>query len=134
MDGEGRFQPNEEYQPATPESPTDTADAALRLAARGEVDTDAVFAVLREAEFAVAMDEGSPVVAPARDDVPSLPVTTAPAHQARVRVGSWLSVGASPAGGSARRAGRGRAVQSRAPTPTRLVGAIVSEQIGSHAE
>src|SRR3954470_17580793 len=77
----GRFEPNPDYEPATPESPTDPVDAALRLMADGEVDADALFAVLRESEFGVALDERQrPVIAPAPDDVLSLLVTTAPAH------------------------------------------------------
>ena len=88
----GRFEPNEEYKPATPDSPTDPVDAALRLVARGEMDTDALFSVLRGAEFGVAMEDGVPVVAHAPDDVLSLLVTTAPAHRNRVNAPVWRVV------------------------------------------
>jgi hypothetical protein len=90
-DSISRFQPNPEYEPATPESPTDPLDAALRLAAKGEVDVDALFAVIREAEFAVALDEADqPLIAPAPDEVLCLMVTTAPAHRGRVK-DAWVA-------------------------------------------
>jgi hypothetical protein len=89
-DSISRFQPNPEYEPATPESPTDPLDAALRLAAKGEVDVDALFAVIREAEFAVALDTDQPLIAPAPDEVPCLMVTTAPAHRGRVK-DAWVA-------------------------------------------
>ncbi|MFI9380102.1 type VII secretion system-associated protein [Kutzneria sp. NPDC052558] len=91
----GRFEPNPDYEPATPDSPTDPVDAVLRLAADGEVDTDLLCAVIREQQFGVALDEHQqPVIAPAPDDVPSLLVTTAPAHRGRVRAQAWLVVDA----------------------------------------
>jgi hypothetical protein len=94
-DSISRFHPNPEYEPATPESPTDPLDAALRLAAKGEVDVDALFAVIREVEFAVALDEADqPLIAPAPDEVPCLMVTTAPAHRGRVETHGWRDVSA----------------------------------------
>ena len=95
-DGEvGRFAANPDYQPATPDSPTDPLDATLRRMAADEVDTDALFAVIRESEFGIALDEQRrPVIAPAPDDVLSLLVTTAPAHRSRVRAESWAVVDA----------------------------------------
>jgi hypothetical protein len=89
----GRFEANPEYQPATPDSPTDPVDAALRLAARGEMEFDAVFSVLHEAVFGVALDEGEePLIAPAPDEVPCLLVTTAPAHRSLVAAHAWREV------------------------------------------
>lgn len=88
-----RFHPNPDYEPATPDSPTDPVDAALRLAAKGEVDVDALFAVIRESEFGVALDGADqPLIAPAPDEVPCLLVTTAPAHRGRVEVHGWRDV------------------------------------------
>jgi hypothetical protein len=85
-----RFQPNPHYQPATPDSPTDPMDAVLRLFAKGEVDADAMFAVLKEAVFAIALDPaGDPLIAPSPDGVSCLFVATAPAHQPRVMADSW---------------------------------------------
>ena len=96
--GEGvvnRFEPNPDYEPATPHSPTDPVDAALRMVAKGEADSDALYAVIREAEFAVALDENQqPLVELAPDDVPSLLVTTAPAHRQRVHAEGWRPVSA----------------------------------------
>jgi hypothetical protein len=96
VDGEvGRFEPNPDYEPATPDSATDPVDAALRLMAAGEVDAGALFAVIRECEFGVALDEHQrPLIAPAPDNVLSLLVTTAPAHRSRVRAEAWQVVNA----------------------------------------
>ncbi|MEU5853193.1 type VII secretion system-associated protein [Saccharopolyspora shandongensis] len=86
----GRFQPNPDYVPSSPGSPTDPIDATLRLLNKGEADTDALLATLRDAVLGVAVDEdGNPVVTPAPDGVPSVLVTTAPAHQPRVQVAGW---------------------------------------------
>jgi hypothetical protein len=90
-----RFEANPVYQPSSPDSPTDPLDASLRLMSRGEVDFDRLSAVLRESVLAVALGaRGEPLVAPAPDDVPSLLVTTAHVHRARVRAESWLEVSA----------------------------------------
>ncbi|SFR30084.1 hypothetical protein SAMN04488564_12720 [Lentzea waywayandensis] len=86
----GRFRANPDYRPSEPGSPTDPVDATLQLLMRGEVDSDALFAVIRESVFDVALDEdGRPIIAPSPDDVPSLLVSTAPAQRFRVRTGNW---------------------------------------------
>jgi hypothetical protein len=91
----GRFHANPAYEPATPDSPTDPVDATLRLAARGEMEIEAVFSVLREAVFGVAVDDqDQPVVALAPDDEPCLLVATAPAHRVRVPTHGWRDVSA----------------------------------------
>ncbi|KAA5829173.1 type VII secretion system-associated protein [Saccharopolyspora hirsuta] len=85
----GRFHANPDYEPG-PDSPTDPLDAALRLAARGELQAEQLLAVLGEAAFGIAVDDaGAPVVAPAPDGVPTVLVTSAPAHRARVQVAAW---------------------------------------------
>jgi len=86
----GRFRANPDYQPSHPGSPTDPVDATLQLLMRGEVDSDALFAVIQESVFDVALDSaGRPIVAPAPDDVPSLLVSTAPAQRFRVHADDW---------------------------------------------
>jgi len=86
----GRFRANPDYQPSRPGSPTDPVDATLQLLVRGEVDSDALFAVIRESVFDVALDaDGKPIIAPAPDDVPSLLVSTAPAQRFRVHADDW---------------------------------------------
>jgi hypothetical protein len=86
----GRFRANPDYQPSHPGSPTDPVDATLQLLMRGEIDSDALFAVIQESVFDVALDgAGKPIVAPAPDDVPSLLVSTAPAQRFRVRADDW---------------------------------------------
>ncbi|MDA3627910.1 type VII secretion system-associated protein [Saccharopolyspora oryzae] len=85
----GRFRSNPDYAPG-PDSPTDPVDAVLRLAVKGRLRAGELLAVLRDAEFGIAVDdEGAPVVAPAPDGEASILVTTAPAHRDRVRVAGW---------------------------------------------
>ncbi|SFR29903.1 hypothetical protein SAMN04488564_12318 [Lentzea waywayandensis] len=43
----GRFRANPDYRPSEAGSPTDPVDATLQLLMRGEVDSDALFAVIR---------------------------------------------------------------------------------------
>ncbi|MFD9964189.1 type VII secretion system-associated protein [Amycolatopsis sp. NPDC058986] len=93
-DGEtGLFRPNPDYQPSQPDLPTDPVDAALQLVVRGEVDGDELLKALPDIVYGVALDEdGTPVVALSPDDVPSVLVTTAPAHRERVNVSGWMEV------------------------------------------
>ncbi|MFL6124414.1 hypothetical protein [Actinophytocola sp.] len=120
-DGEvSLFRPNPGYQPSRPGLPTDPADAALqRLAAAasedvtdgatedategaaedatdGANDTDrgeALLSALAEVLLGVAVDEqGIALVVPAPDGVPSVLVTTAPPHRARVDTPAWREV------------------------------------------
>ncbi|MEV6605655.1 type VII secretion system-associated protein [Kutzneria sp. NPDC051319] len=124
----GRFEPNPDYEPATPESPTDPVDAALRLMADGEVDADALFAVLRESEFGVALDEHQrPVIAPAPDDVLSLLVTTAPAHRGRVRAEAWQVVNAEELAGMLAEHEVDALVNPGAQTSTRLLASTIAD-------
>ncbi|MER7078172.1 hypothetical protein SAMN02982929_05334 [Saccharopolyspora kobensis] len=86
----GRFHANPDYVPSSPDSPTDPVDAALHLAARGELAAEQLLSVLRDAVFGIAIDDaGDPVVAPAPDGVASMLATTAPAHRERVQVAGW---------------------------------------------
>ncbi|MEV6712789.1 type VII secretion system-associated protein [Lentzea sp. NPDC051208] len=86
----GRFDANPGYVPSRPGSPTDPVDATLQLLTRGEVDADALFAVMRECVFDVALDqEDRPIIAPSPDDVPSLLVSTAPVQRFRVHTDRW---------------------------------------------
>ena len=124
----GRFEPNPDYEPLTPESPTDPVDAALRLAADGEVDTDALFAVIRESEFGVALDEHQrPLIAPAPDDVLSLLVTTAPAHRGRVRADAWQVVNAAELAGMLAEHEVDALVNPGAATSTRLLASTIAD-------
>ena len=124
----GRFEPNPDYEPATPDSPTDPVDAALRMAADGEVDTDALFAVIRESEFGVALDEHQrPLIAPAPDDVLSLLVTTAPAHRSRVRAEAWQVVNAEQLAGLLAEHEVDALVNPGATTSTRLLASTIAD-------
>lgn len=92
----GRFLPNPEYAPSSPHSPTDPVDAALRMTVSEEITADRLLEIVREWEFAVALDaDDEPITAPAPDDVMSLLVTTAPAHRSRVEAAAgWREVDA----------------------------------------
>ncbi|GAA3438163.1 type VII secretion system-associated protein [Kutzneria kofuensis] len=124
----GRFEPNPDYEPLSPESPTDPVDAALRMAADGEVDSDALFAVIRESEFGVALDEHQrPLIAPAPDDVLSLLVTTAPAHRGRVRAEAWQVVSCAELAGMLAEHEVDALVNPGASTSTRLLAATIAD-------
>ncbi|ALG10353.1 type VII secretion system-associated protein [Kibdelosporangium phytohabitans] len=94
QDGEtGMFQPNPDYQPSEPGLPTDPVDAAVQLMVRGDGDGDELLKTLHQVVLGVALDEeGNPVVAPAPDGVPSVLVTTAPAHREQVNAPDWAEV------------------------------------------
>ncbi|MFI7121987.1 type VII secretion system-associated protein [Amycolatopsis sp. NPDC049868] len=88
------FEPNPDYRPSRPDSPTDPVDAALQAVVRGDADGAQLLAVLRESPLGVALnEEGEVIIAPAPDDVPSVLVTTAPAHRTRCDVAGWAEVG-----------------------------------------
>lgn len=90
----GPFRANPRYVPSRQDSPTDPVEAAVVLVARGEYDEAAVLATMREALFGIALDEqGAAIVAPAPDGVPSVLVTTSPAHTRRVEdVAAWQEI------------------------------------------
>lgn len=76
-----------DYVPSREGSPTDPVDAALQLVADGAYEDAEVLAVMRDSLFGIALDEqGSVVVAPSPDDVPSVLVATSPVHAQRVEV------------------------------------------------
>jgi hypothetical protein len=85
----GRFEPNPDYEPSGPDSPTDALDAAVRAGA----GFDRIAAVFRSTTFSVAVDgAGQPMVAPSPDGVPCVLVVSAVAHRQRVRAAGWLTV------------------------------------------
>jgi hypothetical protein len=97
LDEEGtpsRFHPNPEYRPTTPGSPLDPVDAVLRALADGDDVADQLSAVLRDAVLGIATeDDGTAMVRPAPDGVPSVQVTTSYGHRARVGDAvRWLNV------------------------------------------
>ena len=86
-----RFEPNPGYRPMSSESPTDPADAALRLVVQGDADGERLLAVLDDVLFAIAVnDNGSAVIVPSPDNVPSVLVATAPRRRIGVDVPGWL--------------------------------------------
>ncbi|SEG96094.1 hypothetical protein SAMN02982929_06301 [Saccharopolyspora kobensis] len=86
----GPFEPNPEYVPSSPDSPTDPADAVLRLVAEGKEPVDAVLPVVKDALLEVAVDdEGRPLVGPAPDGAPCVAVVTAAVHRQRVQTPQW---------------------------------------------
>jgi hypothetical protein len=89
----GLFRPNPDYEPSEPGLPTDPVDAAVQLVVRGDADGDELLDTLGQVVYGVALDEeGNAVVTPAPDDVPSVLVTTAPAHRSRVDASDWADV------------------------------------------
>ncbi|OZM72122.1 hypothetical protein CFN78_16415 [Amycolatopsis antarctica] len=100
VDGDGntgRFHPNPDYVPSSPESPTDPVDAALLRVADGESPVDELLEVLAGGRYGVAVNEqDQPLRLSSPDDVMSLLVTTAPARRFGVaEVEHWRDVTAS---------------------------------------
>ncbi|GAA3680718.1 hypothetical protein GCM10022267_79350 [Lentzea roselyniae] len=131
----GRFRANPGYQPSHPESPTDPVDATLQLLVRGEVDSDALFAVIQESVFDVALGEGGkPIIAPAPDDVPSLLVSTAPAHRFRVHADDWRAeVTAGELSGLLQEYGVDVLFNPGGPASVRLIGDVFTEYVTAGA-
>lgn len=127
----GRFHANPGYQPSRPGSPTDPVDATLQLLVRGEVDSDALFAVIRESVFEVALDEEQrPIVAPSPDDVPSLLVATAPAQRPRVHTDNWRAdVTAAELSELLRELGVDVLINPGSPASIRLIGDVFAENV-----
>jgi hypothetical protein len=124
----GAFNANPDYEPATANSPTDPLDAALRMSADGQVDTDALFAVLRASVVGVALDDDEqPIIAPAPDDVPSLLVTTAATHRKRVDAAGWLDASLEDLARLLAEHQVDVLVNPGAPTSTRLLGSVVAD-------
>ena len=122
-DGEiSLFRPNPAYQPSRPGLPTDPVDVALQRLAAGECDGDDLLSTLPDVLLAVAVDEqGTALVAPAPDDVPSVLVTTAPAHRARVDAPAWREVTVAQLAEALPAEGVDVLLNPGAPTSTRLL-------------
>ncbi|WIX98204.1 type VII secretion system-associated protein [Amycolatopsis mongoliensis] len=89
-----RFHPNPAYRPSAPDSPLDPVDAVLRALADGKDIADQLSIVLRDTVLGIATEkDGTAVVRPAPDGVPSVQVTTAYGHRAGVgEEVHWLNV------------------------------------------
>ncbi|WP_370942213.1 type VII secretion system-associated protein [Amycolatopsis sp. cg5] len=88
-----RFQPNPHYRPSTPDSPLDPVDAVLRALVRGEDVADQLPVVLRDSVLGIAAHaDGTAVIRPAPDGVPSVQVATSYGHRAAVGDVGWLDV------------------------------------------
>jgi hypothetical protein len=88
----GPFEPNPGYLPSSADSPTDPADAVLRLVAEGRESVDSVLPVIGDALLEVAAEDGWPLVGPAPDGAPCVAVVTAPAHRQRVDAAEWYQL------------------------------------------
>jgi hypothetical protein len=127
----GLFRPNPDYEPSEPGLPTDPVDAAVQLVVRGDADGEELINTLQQVLYGVALDEeGNPVVAPAPDDVPSVLVTTAPAHRSRVNVESWAEVTMRELAEALPDEGVDVLLNPGAPASMRLLASIVKESVG----
>lgn len=88
----GPFEPNPNYVPSGPDSPTDPADAVLRLVADGKEPVDSVLPVVNDALLEIAGEDGRPLIGPAPDGAPCVAVVTAPAHRQRVEAPEWYQL------------------------------------------
>jgi hypothetical protein len=130
-DGEvSLFQPNPGYQPSRPDMPTDPVDVALQRLAEGDGDGDDLLAALAEVLLAVAVDEqGTALVVPAPDDVPSVLVTTAPAHRTRVDAPAWREVTVADLAAALPAEGVDVLLNPGAPASTRLTADAVRQSV-----
>jgi hypothetical protein len=129
----GKFRANPDYEPSQPGSPTDPVDATLQLLMRGEIDSDALFAVIKESVFDVALDaDGRPIIAPSPDDVPSLLVSTAPAQRFRVHADDWRAeVSAAELGELLREYQVDVLFNPGGPASIRLIGGVFADYVGA---
>jgi hypothetical protein len=89
----GRFQPNPTYVPAGEDSPTDPADAVMRLILTGEATIDDLVPAIQDAIMELAVTEdGQPLVGAAPDGVSCVAVVTADVHRTRVGADNWADV------------------------------------------
>jgi hypothetical protein len=89
----GLFEPNPDYAPSDDESPTDPADAVMRLIVDGQAPIDQLLPVVRDAMLELAVSEdGYCLVGPAPDGAPCVAVVTAAAHRRRVQTEHWARV------------------------------------------
>ena len=89
----GPFQPNPDFVPSGPDTPSDPIDAVLRRVGRGDKVGDQLVPAVLDAVVEIAVDDaGNPLVGPAPDGVPCVGVATAPLHKARVEAPRWRSL------------------------------------------
>ncbi|MFE3445677.1 type VII secretion system-associated protein [Nocardia sp. NPDC059180] len=89
----GPFQPNPDYAPRDPSTPTDPTDAVLRLIADGEQLGEQLVQALCDSVVQIACDRNNaPVVGSAPDGLACVFVATAMAHQHGVSADRWWPV------------------------------------------
>jgi hypothetical protein len=89
----GPFQPNPDYMPRDDTSPTDPADAVMRLIVEGQATIDDLIPVVQDAIVELAVTEdGYPLVGPAPDKSPCVAVATAAVHRKRVGGDNWAEL------------------------------------------
>jgi hypothetical protein len=137
-DGEtGRFHANPDYEPSSPDSPTDPVDATLHLVVRGDGDADQLLSTMRESAFGIAVNaENTPVVVLSPDEVPCVLVATAPAHSRRIseveglpEVAAWAEVSLEQLVGLLPEEGVDVLLNPGAPASMRLLAAVLRETV-----
>lgn len=124
------FRPNPAYQPSSPGLPTDPVDVALQRLAAGECDGDDLLSTLPDVLLAVAVDDqGIALVVPSPDDVPSVLVTTAPAHRTRVDAPAWREVTIAQLAEALPAEGVDVLLNPGAPTSTRLLADAIRHSV-----
>lgn len=89
-DQPGPFQPNPEFVPSGPGTPTDPIDAVLRRIGQGQQVVDQLIPAVQNTVVEIAVDENThPLIAPAPDGVPCIAIATAPLHKAHIRAQLW---------------------------------------------
>jgi len=127
----GAFQPNPVYEPLRPGSPTDPVDATLQLVLAKELEADELLSVMRTSRYTVAMDGNTPMVTLAPDGVPSVVVTTAPLHQARIDAPRWQDMSSAELASLIRNAGVDLLLNPGAVASMRLIGDVFVSAVDS---
>jgi hypothetical protein len=92
----GPFEPNPDYVPRDPTTPTDPLDTVLRMIADGAELGERIIPTLRDAVVHIGCDEqNQPLIGPAPDGVSCVPVATAEVHKRRVAADRWFPVAGS---------------------------------------
>jgi hypothetical protein len=89
----GRFFPNPQYRPSSPDTPLDPLDGVLRKLARDEGEAEDLADALRVSTLTIALDdEGAALVETAPDGASAVLVASSPGHEKHATAARWCEV------------------------------------------
>ncbi|AUI60366.1 type VII secretion system-associated protein [Amycolatopsis sp. BJA-103] len=126
------FRPNPAYVPTEPGAHLDLVDGVLQLLARGaDVGVPQLAAALADALLGIAVDdEGTALVRPAPDGMPSVLVATAPGHRPPVDTPGWRAVTVAKLARFLPEQGVDVLLNPGAPTSMRVSAGLIREAAG----